>query len=75
MSVTVTGTYDGTVIRLDAPVDIDPDTRVRVTVEPVVPMTPARSFLKAALENQVSGPTDWATNIERYLHGPHAGDE
>ena len=38
VSVTLTGTYEDGVIRLD-------------------------------------GPSDWATNLERYLHGPLAADE
>jgi hypothetical protein len=76
MSVTLTGTYDGAVIRLDGPVDLDPNTKVRVTVEPVTgPPTRRRSFLETALENQVAGPADWATNLEKYLHGPLAADD
>ncbi|MBL8113448.1 MAG: hypothetical protein JNK60_11215 [Acidobacteria bacterium] len=76
MSETVSGTYDGTVIKLDAPMNIDPNTRVRVTVEPVSSV-PSRvpGFLETALRNQVVGPRDWATNIEGYLHGPLAGDD
>jgi len=75
VSVTLTGTFDGTVIRLDGPVDLEANTRVRVTVEPVAHPGRSAGFLKTALEHQVVGPPDWATNLERYLHGPLAADD
>lgn len=75
MSVTLTGTYDGTVIRLDDAVDFEANTRVRVTLEAVSPTPEGRGFLETAMSLRVSGPADWATNFERYLHGPLASDE
>ena len=75
MSMIATGTYDGTVIRLDGPVALEANTRVRITVEPV-PLDPIpRGFLETAMSLQVSGPQDWAMNFEKYLHGPLASDE
>ena len=75
MSMTATGTYDGTVIRLDGPVALEANTRVRITVEAVPPATSPCGFLETAMSLQVSGPRDWATNFEKYLHGPLASDE
>ncbi|HYH47610.1 MAG TPA: hypothetical protein VEG34_18155 [Thermoanaerobaculia bacterium] len=75
MSITLTGTYDGTSIWLDEKVDLEANTRVRVTVEPVPSPSSGRSFLDTAQAMTVSGPADWATNIEKYLHGPLAGDD
>jgi hypothetical protein len=75
MSVTVTGTYDGTVIRLDGPVALEANTKVRITVEPVSPDPSPRGFLDTAMSLEVSGPRDWAMNFEKYLHGPLASDE
>jgi hypothetical protein len=75
MSLTLTGTFDGAVIHLDSPVDLDPNTKVRITVELVDTPARGRRFLETALQNQVTGPPDWATNMEQYLHGPLAGDE
>jgi hypothetical protein len=78
MSVTLTGVYDGTSIRLDDKVDLEANTPVRVTVEPL-PLTPSpsprRGFLETARTLTVSGPADWATNFEKYLHGPLAVDD
>jgi hypothetical protein len=65
VSVTLTGTYDGGVIRLDGPVDLEANTKVRVTVEPVPSPQHGRSFLETALELQVVGPSDWATTISK----------
>jgi hypothetical protein len=75
MNVTLTGTYDGAVIRLDEPLDLAANTKVRVTLEPVAVPSRGRGFLETALRLQVAGPPDWATNLERYLHGPLAADE
>lgn len=74
MSFTLTGTYEGGAIRLDGPVDLPARTRVRVTVEPEA-SPPKRGFLATARALQISGPPDWATNLEKYLHGPLAGDD
>jgi hypothetical protein len=75
MSITLTGIYDGTSIRLESTLDLEVNTRVRVTVEPE-PSPPSRKgFLETAQELKVSGPADWATNFEKYLHGPLAGDD
>jgi hypothetical protein len=76
MSVTVTGIYDGTSVRLDDKVDLEANTPVRVTLEPLPPApSPRRSFLETARTLSVSGPADWATNLEKYLHGPFAADD
>ena len=76
MNVTVTGIYDGTSIRLDDKVDLEANTPVRVTLEPLPSTTgPWRSFLETARTLTVSGPADWATNIEKYFHGPFAADD
>ena len=75
MSVTLTGTYDGTVIRLDNAIDIEANTRFQVTLEAVASPTPGPGFLETAMALSVSGPSDWATNLEQYVHGPLAADE
>ena len=76
MTVTLTGIYDGTSILLDDKVDLEANTPVRITLEPLS-ATPGlqRGFLDTARTLTISGPTDWATNFEKYLHGPLAGDD
>ncbi len=76
MSVTLTGIYDGTSILLDDKVDLEANTPVRVTLEPLPSLPgPRRSFLETALTSEISGPADWATNFEKYHHGPLAADD
>jgi len=75
MSVTLTGIYDGTSILLDGKVDLEANTPVRVTLEPLpltLPPSPRRGFLETAQSLTISGPADWATNFKKYLHGPFA---
>lgn len=74
MSVTLTGTYDGGVVLLDSPAELDEKTRVRVTLEPLQAATGA-GFLETAMKLRISGPADWATNLEQHLHGPLASDD
>ena len=76
MSVTLTGIYDGSAIRLDDKVDLEANTPVRVTLEPLSSTpSPRRGFLETARSLAISGPADWATNFEKYHHGPLAGDD
>lgn len=71
MTRTIYGTFDGEVVRLEEPVELAPNTRVRVTVEEV-PADPADrpySFLDAALEMDLQGPPDWSERSDDYLYG------
>jgi len=61
--------YDGSVLRPDQALPLEPNTRVRVVVE-VLP-TPKRpaSFLATARSLDLSGPPDWSANLDEYLYG------
>ena len=70
MATTLEAVFDGTVIRPDRPLNLAPNTRVRITVEPVEPAAaPVSSFLRTARSLKLDGPSDWATNIDSYLYG------
>jgi hypothetical protein len=72
---TLYATFDGQVIRPDEPIDLTPNTRLRVTIEPAEVKEPAKrpsSFIRTALSLQVEGPPDWSENIEKYLYGDGA---
>ena len=69
MTKTVEATYDGTVLRPETDLALEPNTRVRLTVEVLPPAAPAKSFLQIAREANLSGPPDWATNLDKYLYG------
>jgi hypothetical protein len=70
MTRTMTATFDGEVLRPDEPVDLEPNTRVRITIEASEP--PAEktlSFLDTAASLNLEGPSDWSERFEDYLYG------
>lgn len=73
---TIDAIYDGQVIRPDAPLKLEPNTRVRITVTPVKPVrSKKKSFLETARSLKLKGPTDLAENLDDYLYGGKNADE
>ena len=77
MVKTIEAVFDGTVFRPTESVALPPNTRVRVTIETVLPAeSEAPSFLRTARALHLDGPPDWSANIDEYLYGgdpSHAG--
>ncbi len=77
MTKTLEATYDGEVLRPQEPLDLEPQTRVRLTIE-TIPQSPehSQSFLDLAASLNLDGPSDWSENFEQYLYGTrdHAGE-
>ena len=72
MSKTIEATFDGEVIRPDEPLELRPNTRLRITIESSTsPKTRPQSFLQTARSLHLEGPTDWSERIEKYLYGNH----
>lgn len=70
MVTTIEAIYDGQVLRPTDPLGLEPNTRVRITFEPIEQsITPASSFLRTAQALKLDGPPDWATNLDAYLYG------
>ena len=62
--------FDGVVLRPDAPVELKPNTRVRITIETVEPVEAKPfSFLQTARSLNLEGPADWSERFEDYLYG------
>lgn len=62
--------FDGTVFHPTEPIALPPNTRVRMTIEMVLPAegkTP--SFLRTARALNLEGPPDWSANLDEYLYG------
>ena len=74
MSKMIEATFDGEVIRADEPLDLEPNSRVRITVERVNPKKAAQSFLDTALALNLEGPPDWSTRLDDYLYGQRNGE-
>ncbi|HSH81845.1 MAG TPA: antitoxin family protein [Herpetosiphonaceae bacterium] len=69
MSQTIDAIFDGKVFQPAGPVELEPNTRVRVTIEPVVEQAESKSsFLRTARALNLQGPADWSTHVEDYLY-------
>lgn len=67
MSKTLEATFDGEVLRPDKPLQLEPHTRVRITIEPVEATDKKeRSFLQTARSLNLEGPRDWSERFEDY---------
>ena len=63
-------TFDGEVFRPEEPVDLEPGTRVRATIELMATGTHRPgAFFATARELNLDGPTDWSNRLEEYLYG------
>ena len=61
--------YDGNVLRPAEPLDIEPNTRVSITLD--VPESDANangSFLDTAQGLELDGPVDWSENVDSCLY-------
>jgi predicted DNA-binding antitoxin AbrB/MazE fold protein len=73
MSRTIEAVFDGQVLRPQEPLALQPNTRVRITIEESVTANPnPKSFLQTARSLNLEGPTDWSERIEEYLYGNRA---
>jgi predicted DNA-binding antitoxin AbrB/MazE fold protein len=73
MTLTLEAVYDGKVLRPVQPLNLKPNTRLRITVETEESaVTPRRSFLQTARTLELDGPADWSSKIEEYLYGDDA---
>lgn len=61
--------FDGHVLRPEDPIPLEPDTRVRVTVEAVrVKTGEPHCSLRAMLAANLDGPPDWSERLHEYLY-------
>lgn len=73
MSRTVTVVFDEGVLRPDTPLDLEPNGRYRITIEPVegeesLGVGDAWDVLES-LVGTVQGPIDWSAEHDHYLYG------
>jgi predicted DNA-binding antitoxin AbrB/MazE fold protein len=76
MSQTLDAVFDGSVFRPDQPIELEPNTRVRITIEP----TPTserepQSFLQVARSLNLEGPRDWSSRLDDYLYGGNGTED
>jgi hypothetical protein len=70
MIQTVEAVFDGAVLRPTTTLALEPNTRVRLTVEVLPPAEAVPpSFLRTARSLELHGPADWSANLDTYLYG------
>lgn len=69
MVTTLDAVYDGTVLRPVEPLTLEPNTRVRITIETELVEQKSTSFLQTARSLELEGPPDWSANFDEYLYG------
>ncbi len=61
--------FDGKVFRPEEPLELEPNSRVMITIESVEAAPQKKvSFLQVAQSLNLEGPVDWSANIESYLY-------
>ena len=66
--------YDGEVLRLKEPIELEPNTDVLVTISEMETKVPEpSSFLDVAMSLNLEGPADFSERIEEYLYGEGGG--
>ncbi|HEX9991138.1 MAG TPA: antitoxin family protein [Chloroflexia bacterium] len=70
MVTTIEAMFDGEVLRPEEPLTLEPNTRVRITIE-TLPLNGDKqmSFLDTARSLNLEGPPDWSANVDKYLYG------
>ncbi len=77
MELTFKATFDGEVFRPDEKVDLEPNTKVKVTIEEPLKLVemPRKgkgepyAFLKYLETVSIDAPPDYSTNFDEYLYG------
>ena len=70
MVTTIEALFDGTAFYPAETLTLEPNTRVRITVETLLPPSEQQlSFLQTSLSLNLEGPPDWSSNLDSYLYG------
>jgi predicted DNA-binding antitoxin AbrB/MazE fold protein len=76
MATVIDATFDGEVFRPSRPVNLQPNTPVRITIEETTPrLGEPYSSLRFMKSLKLEGPPDWSANLDKYLYGNPGGEE
>lgn len=67
MTIVIEAVFDGKVFVPVKPLDIEPDTPVKISVQ--TDNSEPYSFLSVAQSLDLDGPPDWAAKLDEYLYG------
>lgn len=68
ITTTITVVFDGEVLRPEEPVDLEPNTRYKVTIQPQPEFKDAWDVLEH-YAGTVDAPPDWSIEHDHYLYG------
>jgi hypothetical protein len=74
MSQTLDAIFDGSVFRPDQPIALEPNTRVRITIEHPTSYD-GESFLQVARSLNLEGPRDWSSRLDELMHSKNDSAE
>lgn len=75
MIKTLDAIFDGKVLHPDTPLDLIPNTKVKITIEfPVTEAVKPFSFLDTACSLNLEGPADLSEKVDEYLYGGLSND-
>lgn len=70
MTRTVTAVFDGQVLRPDTPLDLEPNARYVVTIEPASSESEGDAWdVLERLSGSLEAPPDWSREHDHYLYG------
>jgi len=77
MVTVIEATFDGTVFRPVEPIQLEPNSIVRLTVEKLLPGKTGRPYASLDLlaSLKLEGPADWSANVAKYLYGEEPPSE
>lgn len=62
--------FDGKVFHPDVPLDLTPNTKVKITIQlPEIEISKSMSFLDTANSLKLEGPADFSEKLDDYLYG------
>ena len=75
MPQTFEAVYDGSVLHPMEHIELQPNTRVRITIELMdADLSSGASFLRTARSLKLDGPEDWSSRLDTYLYESGAND-
>ncbi len=72
MEKTVDATFDGEVFRFAIPINLPPNTKVKVLFDESDSPEEPYHFLRMARSLKLRGPSDFSENLDQYLYGGQA---
>jgi hypothetical protein len=75
MELTFEATFDGQVFRPDKPINLEPNTKVKIVVEESKEKGKPYCFLDYAMSIDLDAPPDFSINLDDYLYGGKSSDD